>query len=75
VQIILDNGTILTPRFALGEVVAMLVQTETVGVVVGVTVIEGGSIQYDVSVAGNPIPLFEVEIVETVPVDKEGEDA
>jgi len=66
VQIILDNGTVLTPKHALGDVVAMTVQTDVVGVIVALTVMDGGSFTYDVSVAGNPIAVFEAEIVETV---------
>ena len=68
-QIILDNGTVLTPKHTLGEVVAMTVQTDVVGVVVSLTVMDGGSFVYDVSVAGNPITVFEPEIVETVVVE------
>jgi len=68
-QIVLDNGDIITPLFALGDLVALRVQADVVGVVVGVTVIMGGSYTYEVSVAGNSVALFEREMVETVEVE------
>lgn len=68
-QIILHDGTSILTKFELGEVVAVKVQTDVVGVVVAVTIMDKGTVTYDVSVAGNIVSFFEAELVETEEVE------